>query len=190
MAARGGGIGGGGSAGRVGDWDVNLGARWDWRAIPQLLSSACIFICSGGCFGCCEKAVKHVGELSKSLLTQDLHPTVGEEFWSTTTIEVDQADLRGIPPFHPTSFPLDQHGAGSSHNPSEFGFSLWEQIREEWTDNRKEQPVVKQIHEPVLSWNAAYESLLGSNKPFPQPIPLHEMVDFLVDMWEQEGLYD
>jgi hypothetical protein len=38
---------GGGSAGRVGDWDVDLGERWDWRAIPQLLSSACIFICSG-----------------------------------------------------------------------------------------------------------------------------------------------
>uniref|UniRef100_A0A453EBK8 Gag1-like clamp domain-containing protein n=1 Tax=Aegilops tauschii subsp. strangulata TaxID=200361 RepID=A0A453EBK8_AEGTS len=42
----------------------------------------------------------------------------------------------------------------------------------------------------LCSWNAAYESLLGSNKPFPQPIPLHEMVDFLVDIWEQEGLYD
>ena len=25
----------------------------------------------------------------------------------------------------------------------------------------------------LCSWNAAYESLLGSNKPFPQPIPLH-----------------
>lgn len=67
----------------------------------------------------------------------------------------------------------------------------------------------------LCSWNAAYESLLGSNKPFAQPIPLHvrsnafhltiimqwhtastlivelqEMVDFLVDIWEQEGLYD
>ncbi|KAG6733939.1 hypothetical protein I3842_01G247800 [Carya illinoinensis] len=40
------------------------------------------------------------------------------------------------------------------------------------------------------SWNASYESLLGSNKPFPQSIPLVEMVDFLVDIWEQEGLYD
>ncbi|KAK1576127.1 hypothetical protein Q3G72_004175 [Acer saccharum] len=39
-------------------------------------------------------------------------------------------------------------------------------------------------------WNATYDSLLGSNKPFPQPIPLPEMVDFLVDVWEQEGMYD
>ncbi|KAH9614385.1 hypothetical protein KSS87_011930 [Heliosperma pusillum] len=40
------------------------------------------------------------------------------------------------------------------------------------------------------SWNATYGNLLGTNKPFPQPIPLPEMVDFLVDVWEQEGLYD
>jgi hypothetical protein len=73
------------------------------------------------------------------------------------------------------------------------------------------------------SWNATYESLLGSTKIFAQPIPLgvrsraklhtvslfrtylpqnniftclcsvlqwQEMVDFLVDGWEQEGLYD
>ncbi|MFQ6644892.1 hypothetical protein Gotur_019942, partial [Gossypium turneri] len=42
----------------------------------------------------------------------------------------------------------------------------------------------------LCSWNATYENLLGSNKPFPQPIPLSEMIDFLVDVWEQEGLYD
>ncbi|KAG5537559.1 hypothetical protein RHGRI_024872 [Rhododendron griersonianum] len=40
------------------------------------------------------------------------------------------------------------------------------------------------------SWNATYESLLGSSKPFSQPVPLAEMVDFLVDIWEQEGMYD
>lgn len=71
------------------------------------------------------------------------------------------------------------------------------------------------------SWNATYESLLGSNKPFSQRIPLsvsfflfgeeffqsglitllgnalcifgcneQEMIDFLADIWEQEGLYD
>lgn len=47
------------------------------------------------------------------------------------------------------------------------------------------------MHMPVdCSWNATYESLLGSTKTFAQPIPLGEMVDFLVDGWEQEGLYD
>lgn len=38
---------GGGSASRVGDGDVDLGEGWDWGAIPRLLSSACLFLCSG-----------------------------------------------------------------------------------------------------------------------------------------------
>lgn len=42
------------------------------------------------------------------------NPTVGEEFWSTTTIEVDPADLRA--PIHGSSWDLDMHGVGSSHN--------------------------------------------------------------------------
>nr|GEX18323.1 mitotic spindle assembly checkpoint protein MAD2B-like isoform X1 [Tanacetum cinerariifolium] len=42
----------------------------------------------------------------------------------------------------------------------------------------------------LLSWNATYDNLLGTNKPFSRPIPLPEMVNFLVDIWEQEGLYD
>uniref|UniRef100_A0A453EBH4 Gag1-like clamp domain-containing protein n=1 Tax=Aegilops tauschii subsp. strangulata TaxID=200361 RepID=A0A453EBH4_AEGTS len=144
---------GGGSAARVGDWDVELGPGWDWRSIPQLLSSACIFICSGGCFGCCEKAAKHVGDLSKSLIAHAQNPTVAEEFWSTTTIEVDPADLRA--PYNTSSWDLDLHGVGSSHNLGEsanHGFSLWQQTRDEWTENTRlrQEPVVKQIQEPVL----------------------------------------
>uniref|UniRef100_A0A0D9UXC8 Gag1-like clamp domain-containing protein n=1 Tax=Leersia perrieri TaxID=77586 RepID=A0A0D9UXC8_9ORYZ len=180
-AARGGGEGGeGGSASRVGDWGVDLGEGWDWRSIPKLLSSACLFICSGGCFGCCDSAVRHLGQLSKSLIPPDQN-YIGEELWSTTTIEVEQP------------WALDQHGGGTSHGPPEYvnhGLVLWKEIRKDWTANRRPIPEIKQIREPILSWNAAYESLLGSNKPFHQPIPLHEMVDFLVDIWEQEGLYD
>ncbi|KAL5228553.1 hypothetical protein ABZP36_016818 [Zizania latifolia] len=181
MAGAHGGGGGGGSSSRVGDWGVDLGEGWDWRSIPRLLSSACLFLCSGGCFGCCDKVARQVGELSKSLITQDQNYTIGEELWSTTTIEVEQ------------SWALDQHGVGSSHGPPEYvnhGVVLWKEIRQDWTANKREIPIKKQIREPTLSWNAAYESLLGSNKPFHQPIPLHEMVDFLVDIWEQEGLYD
>ncbi|XP_062194078.1 uncharacterized protein LOC133897376 isoform X1 [Phragmites australis] len=185
--------GGGGSASRVGDGDVDLGEGWDWGSIPRLLSSACLFLCSGGCFGCYDKAAKQLGELSKSLITQDHNPTVGDTFWSTTTIEIEPADLRGVSSINISNWGLDQHGTGSSHSQPELvnnGLVLWEQTRQEWTEIRSLRPKVKQIREPVLSWNAAYESLLGSNKPFPQAIPLHEMVDFLVDIWEQEGMYD
>ncbi|EHA8590834.1 putative Germin-like protein subfamily 1 member 15 [Cocos nucifera] len=88
---------------------------------------------------------------------------------------------------------LDHHGAGSTSNPSEFinhGLLLWNQTRQQWIGNKRHETQLQQVREPRLSWNATYDSLLGTNKPFPQPIPLSEMVDFLVDIWEQEGLYD
>ncbi|KAL4626446.1 uncharacterized protein LOC142636113 isoform X3 [Castanea sativa] len=89
---------------------------------------------------------------------------------------------------------LDPHAvAGSANGPSEFvnhGLLLWNQTRQRWVGNKRSENRAQQIREPKLSWNASYESLLGNNKPFPQPIPLAEMVDFLVDIWEQEGLYD
>lgn len=88
----------------------------------------------------------------------------------------------------------DPHGSsGNVHNPSEFinhGLLLWNQTRQRWTGNKRSENQAPQFQEPKLDWNATYESLLGSNKPFRQPIPLSEMVDFLVDVWEQEGLYD
>ncbi|CAO2174782.1 unnamed protein product, partial [Urochloa humidicola] len=159
---------------------------------PPLLRLPLPLLRSRGCFGCCDKAVKQLGDLSRNLITHDQIP-IGEPFWSTTTIEVEPSDLRGSSSINISTWGFDQHGTGSSHNLPELGNTgrvLWEQTRQEWTEIRSLRPKVKQVREPVLSWNAAYESLLGSNKPFPQPIPLHEMVDFLVDIWEQEGLYD
>ena len=35
-----------------------------------------------------------------------------------------------------------------------------------------------------------YEDVLATDRPFPQPVPLAEMVDFLVDCWDADGLYD
>ncbi|KAJ1282389.1 hypothetical protein BS78_03G048200 [Paspalum vaginatum] len=139
---------GGGSASRVGDGDVDLGDGWGWCAIPRLLSSACLFFCSGGCFGCCDKAVKRLGELSRNLITHD-EITIGETFWSTTTIEVEPADLRGVS----SNWGFDQHGTGSSHNlPGNNGVVLWEQTRQEWTEIRSLRPKVKQVREPVLRY--------------------------------------
>ncbi|KAG6413818.1 hypothetical protein SASPL_126533 [Salvia splendens] len=69
------------------------------------------------------------------------------------------------------------------------GLLLWNQSRAQWVGTKKSQ-TPKKNREPVLSWNASYENLLGTSKRFPQPVPLSEMVDFLVDIWDQEGLYD
>ncbi|PWZ07989.1 hypothetical protein Zm00014a_001653 [Zea mays] len=70
------------------------------------------------------------------------------------------------------------------------GLMLWNQTRQQWVGSKKRHSRSQQPREPKLSWNTTYESLLGSNKLFSQPIPLGEMVDLLVDAWEQEGLYD
>ncbi|CAI5476416.1 unnamed protein product [Closterium sp. Yama58-4] len=42
----------------------------------------------------------------------------------------------------------------------------------------------------AISPGTTYEQLLSTNLPFPKPVPLPEMVEFLVGVWDQEGLYD
>ncbi|XP_019255686.1 PREDICTED: uncharacterized protein LOC109234242 isoform X2 [Nicotiana attenuata] len=87
---------------------------------------------------------------------------------------------------------LTQHGGtGSGSNNNEFvnqGYLLWSQSRLQWLASKK--PENRRVEEPMLNWNVSYESLFGTNKRFPQPIPLSDMVDFLADIWEHEGLYD
>ncbi|XP_026447866.1 uncharacterized protein LOC113348992 isoform X3 [Papaver somniferum] len=102
-----------------------------------------------------------------------------------------QRSISSINTSNQTFDPLS--GTGSTSNPTEFvnhGFLLWKQVREQWLGNKKSDKPSAKGREPVLSWNATYEGLLGTNKPFARPVPLSEMVDFLVDVWEQEGLYD
>ena len=42
---------------------------------------------------------------------------------------------------------------------------------------------------PVIDPDANYDDLLLTNEPFEVPVPLPEMVDFLVDTWIDDGLY-
>ncbi|CAI9100796.1 OLC1v1037974C2 [Oldenlandia corymbosa var. corymbosa] len=157
--------------------------------------------CMGNCFGCCVKSqpIIAVDEPSKGLRIQGRlvrKPSISEDFWSTSACEIEnsmaqsQRSLSSISVSNQST--SQQGGTVNSTNHSEFvnhGFLLWNQGRIHWTANKMPERH-KQAEEPILSWNASYESLLGTNKRFPQPIPLAEMVDFLVDTWEQEGLYD
>nr|PNR28713.1 hypothetical protein PHYPA_029306 [Physcomitrium patens] len=85
------------------------------------------------------------------------------------------------------------HASGSaSSNSSKSSFenhalTHWQKQRKEWVGSQKSQP--RKLREPVIRWNATYEELLGTSRPFVKPVPLSEMVDFLVDVWEREGLY-
>ncbi|KAG0491047.1 hypothetical protein HPP92_007910 [Vanilla planifolia] len=129
---------------------------------------------SRGCLGCYNKttSITAVDEPSKGLKSKS---------------------QRSISSINTSTQTLESHGgSGITGNPSEFlnpGLLLWNQIRQQWIGSKRSSRN-DQVREPRLSWNATYESLLGSNKRFPQPIPLPEMVDFLVDVWEQDDLPD
>ncbi|CAO2825817.1 unnamed protein product [Amaranthus hypochondriacus] len=164
------------------------------------LKNVCrILFNSRGCLGCCTKPqlIIAVDEPSKGLKIQGRavkKSSISEDIWSSSTYEMDNSAVQSQRSISSTSNQnLEPHGGrGSTSNPSEFvnnGLLLWTQIRQQWVGDKKARNQPK-MREPRLSWNATYETLLGTNKPFPQPIPLPEMVDFLVDVWEQEGLYD
>lgn len=65
----------------------------------------------------------------------------------------------------------------------------WAEMRRQWVGHQAEVPR-KAPREPVISWSTTYDDLLSTSERFPQRIPLSEMVDFLVDIWHEEGLYD
>ncbi|XP_022744771.1 uncharacterized protein LOC111295517 isoform X1 [Durio zibethinus] len=81
----------------------------------------------------------------------------------------------------------------------------WHENRRRWVGDKSQQSR-KISKDPVLScpntmwmitaktfccsWSTTYEELLLTNEPFPEPIPLPEMVDFLVDIWHDDGLFD
>ncbi|KAI3714816.1 hypothetical protein L6452_21776 [Arctium lappa] len=154
----------------------------------------------GGCFGCCSKSrpITAVDEPSKGLRIQGQtvnKSTLSDDFWSTSTCDIDFSAVqsqRSLSSISVSNVSLSQSsGTASAGIQSEFvnhGLLRWNQSRIQWVESRKSDK--GKAHEPVLSWNATYESLLGTNKRFPQPIPLSEMVEFLVDIWEHEGLYD
>lgn len=157
----------------------------------------------GGCLGCPKVPFmtndkKAPGSLKKDTATNK--PNLVQDFWSSSTFEMDnsaaQSQLSASASSLSMSNPnLDSNShSNSGTTPPEFvnrGFLLWNQTRQQWIgDKGKGSSQRKKGKEPAISWNATYDNLLGTNKPFPKSIPLPEMVNFLVDVWEEEGLYD
>lgn len=72
-----------------------------------------------------------------------------------------------------------------------FGLQNWQQDRKAWTAR---PPGYRRQHKkPQLPSDITYEEVLGRGHgtcaPFPRPVPLPEMVEFLLDIWEDDGLY-
>ncbi|XP_059641792.1 uncharacterized protein LOC132283788 isoform X2 [Cornus florida] len=169
--------------------------------MEQLKAKCRTLFSSRGCLGCCTKPplIIAVDEPSKGLKIQGRKVNrtgISEDFWSSSTCEMDNSAVqsqRSISSISTSNQVPDPHSAaGSTSNPAEFvnqGLLLWNQARQQWIGEKKSQNRTP-VKDPRLSWDSTYESLLGTSKPFPQPILLPEMVDFLVEVWEHEGLYD
>lgn len=82
------------------------------------------------------------------------------------------------------------------------GLPYWERQRSAWVsgeltfssgggggEKRQQQQQQGGARAPVIDPDANYDDLLLTNEPFKVPIPLPEMVDFLVDTWIDDGLY-
>ncbi|KAK7352710.1 hypothetical protein VNO80_18138 [Phaseolus coccineus] len=144
-----------------------------------------IFACMGGCLGCFPNPPIIKG--------QAMNKDISEDFWSSSALEIDQWAFQSQKSISSIVIPSDpQSSSGIQIDSPEFvndGLLIFNQMRRRWVGNRKPRNK-KEVGEHIISWNASYESLMGTDKPFPRPIPLGEMVDFLVDIWELEGLYD
>lgn len=153
----------------------------------------------GGCLGCYSKPtpVTAVDEPTKRLQTQgQKRASASEDFWSTSTHDLEYTALqshRSISSISTSNQALNPNGAtdGTSTHTDfvNHGLIQWNQTRLQWatsknTDHRS------RTRKFNLSWNLNYETLLGTSRRFSHSVPLSEMVDFLVDNWEHEGLYD
>ncbi|KAL0557633.1 hypothetical protein IC582_006183 [Cucumis melo] len=112
-----------------------------------------------------------------------------ENFPSSSTCEMDNSTVWSQRSMASAQSHDAQSNIGSSTDFVNSGLLLWNETRKQWVGNKMSKSQ-KQVQEPKISWNATYDSLLTTNKPFPEAIPLTEMIEFLVDVWEQEGLYD
>ncbi|XP_057537857.1 uncharacterized protein LOC130815411 isoform X1 [Amaranthus tricolor] len=149
--------------------------------------------CISSCLGRCTKPKRVPSvEDNKGLHCQEQmveKQSLSDDFWGTSTGDLDNPfglSQRSISSLSTSnvSFHSDLGSASfNSHNDFvNHGLLLWTQLRLQWIGATKSNDA----HEapgPAIS-------LLGSRERFRRPIPLSEMVEFLVDMWEQEGLYD
>ncbi|KAL5769005.1 hypothetical protein ACOSP7_015563 [Xanthoceras sorbifolium] len=161
-----------------------------------------LIACTGGCFGCCAKPtpIIAVDEPSKGLRIQGRtvkKPSVSDDFWSTSTCDLENSTVQSQRTISSSSISNQTlnhcSGASGMSSHSDFvnhGLLLWNQSRLQWIGSSRSKNNTEQIWEPSSSWTPTYESLIGTKIRFPRPIPLSDMVDFLVDIWEHEGLYD
>ncbi|PKI79577.1 hypothetical protein CRG98_000052 [Punica granatum] len=144
-----------------------------------------ILACMGGCFGCYSKPtpIIAVDEPAKGLRIQGQavkQPSFSDGFWSSSTFDLDNSTLQSQRSY--SSISTSALNLGS--------LNLWNESRLQWIGSGRSRSQVKQKRARALSWNSTYESVLTRKTPFPRPVPLSEMIEFLVEAWDQDGMYD
>ncbi|KAL1210353.1 hypothetical protein V5N11_006685 [Cardamine amara subsp. amara] len=169
-----------------------------FQALPYWLMESLRSKCktlfkSINCFGCCKRERPLVVEVDEPTKRLKIQVTVVKEdgdssdsLWSTSTCDMDLniaiRSQSSNPLFDPRC--ITSNSTGFLNH----GLIFWNQTRQQWRECRSRQQ--RRVPEPaIISGNSTYNSLLSTNKLFPRPIPLQEMVHFLVDVWDEEGLY-
>lgn len=116
-------------------------------------------------------------------VAQKKHPSggggVSEDFLSTSTVDMDNITFPSQGGSISSSNQTfdSQSGARNLNVPPEFvneGLLLWNQTRERWVGKGRACNLPERKQGAKINWNTiSYDSLLGSNTLFPQPIPLN-----------------
>ncbi|XP_028789118.1 uncharacterized protein LOC114745142 isoform X2 [Neltuma alba] len=174
-----------------------------------MISGSITAWCSS-CFGCRLKPtpIIAVDEPAKGLRIQGQtvrKPAISDGFWSSSTCDLDyntvqsQRSMTSVSTLNQLFYHSSELSPTGTH--PEFvnqGLLLWNESRIQWVGGSRSKKQSKQKQEPKLddshsvgcSWDATYDSLLGTKQRFPRAVPLSEMVEFLVKIWEHEGMYD
>ncbi|GMI92489.1 hypothetical protein like AT5G25360 [Hibiscus trionum] len=150
---------------------------------------------SRGCFGCFTKPslISAVDDPSQGQRVQGhkvKRSNFSDDFWNSSACEMEHSGVRSQRSGSSKNNASNLDPSVSASQPPDFvnhGLLLWNQTRQQWLGNKEPEKRV-QPREPTIKWNTIYDSLHGDYKSFPHPIPLPEMVDFLVEIWEHEGL--
>ncbi|KAL8136863.1 hypothetical protein V2J09_002864 [Rumex salicifolius] len=146
-----------------------------------------------GCIGVC------LGNYSKSTTYPHGHGSQifsSDNFWTSSMNDIDMnANLSQRMHSSTTSnssLRCDVTSTVTNSHPefTNHGLCLWNETRTNWTGGQRQLKSSHQGLGRMIGIYSSYESLLGTNRPFRKPIPLSEMVEFLVDIWDEEGLYD
>lgn len=139
-------------------FEESLSPGWIARSLPAFLPA--LYLHMGGWLACFlkPKVIQSRDVPPKQVETRVQRvkrPSKSEDFWSSTTFDMDHSAVhsQGSMSSISTSQTLSAHVGTSSGGTPEFvnhGLLLWNQNRQQWIGNKKDENRPKQVLEPRL----------------------------------------